>query len=176
MGIGEIMDESDKSNLHEGMRSSNIELLRVIAMLAIVAHHYVVNSTVWQLFDHVHPTVNSIFLQLWGMWGKPAINVFILITGYFMCQSRLTAKRYLKILLQIIFYSWVMWFVLVASGYEHFSLDGAVKRFFCYGILTRQDNGFVPAFMWMYLLIPALNAYLRGASKKICMVLLEFWS
>ena len=103
MRIGEIMEVSDKSNLCAGMRSSNIELLRIVAMLAIVAHHYVVNSTVWEMFDPVRPTVNSIFLQLWGMWGKTAINVFVLITGYFMCQSRLTAKRYLKIFLQIIF-------------------------------------------------------------------------
>ena len=135
-------------------------------MLAIVAHHYVVNSTVWQLFDAVHPTANSIFLQLWGMWGKTAINVFVLISGYFMCQSKLTAKRYLKILLQIIFYSWVMWFVLAAFGYEYLSWGGAAKRLCCYGILTHQDNGFVPAFMWMYLLIPALNVYLRGVSKR----------
>lgn len=166
MRIGEIMEGSDKSNLYAGMRSSNIELLRIVAMLAIVAHHYVVNSTVWELFDPFRPTANSIFLQLWGMWGKAAINVFVLITGYFMCQSRLTAKRYLKILLQIIFYSWVMWFVLTAFGYEHLSLGGAVKRLYCHYILTCQDNGFVPAFMWMYLLIPALNVYLRGASKK----------
>lgn len=30
-------------------RSSNIELLRIVAMLAIVMHHYVVNSTVMEL-------------------------------------------------------------------------------------------------------------------------------
>lgn len=39
-------------------RSSNIELLRIIAMLLIVAHHYVVNSTVMGLFDATHPTAN----------------------------------------------------------------------------------------------------------------------
>lgn len=71
------------------MRSSNIELLRIVAMLAIVAHHYAVNSTVTSLFDPLHPSANQIFLRLWGMWGKTAINVFVLITGYFMCESRL---------------------------------------------------------------------------------------
>ena len=148
------------------MRNSNIELLRIVAMLAIIAHHYVVNSTVSQMFDPVYPTLNSMFLQLWGMWGKTAINVFVLISGYFMCRSSLTARRYLKILLEIVFYSWVMWLVLAACGYETLTWKGAVKRLICYGILTQQDNGFVPAFMWMYLLIPALNAYLRGASRS----------
>lgn len=46
------------------MRNSNIELLRIVAMLAIVANHYVENSTVMSLFDPVHPTMNSMFLQL----------------------------------------------------------------------------------------------------------------
>ena len=55
-------------------RSSNIELLRILAMMAIVAHHYVVNFSVVELFDPVHPTVNSIFLRLWGMWGKTMID------------------------------------------------------------------------------------------------------
>ena len=148
------------------MRNSNIELLRIVAMLAIVAHHYVVNSTVWQLFEPLYPSANSMFLWLWGMWGKASINVFVLITGFFMCQSRLTTRRYLKILLEIIFYSWVMWLVLAVIGYETLTWKGAVKRLICYGILTRQDNGFVPAFMWMYLLIPALNVYLHGATKR----------
>ena len=148
------------------MRNSNIELLRIVAMLAIVAHHYVVNSTVWQMFDPVQPTANSVFLQLWGMWGKTAINVFVLITGYFMCQGKLTAKRYLKILFEIVFYSWVMWFVLSACGYMSLSWKGAFHRIVCRWLLVGQNGGFVPAFMWMYLLIPALNVYLHGATRR----------
>lgn len=100
------------------------------------------------------------------MWGKAAINVFVLITGYFMCQSRLTANHYLRILLEIIFYSWVMWFVLAVMGYETLTWNGALKRLVRLDILTRQDNGFVPAFMWMYLFISALNVYLHGATKR----------
>ena len=148
------------------MRNSNIELLRIVAMLAIVAHHYVVNSTVMYLFDQILPTTNSIFLQLWGMWGKTAINVFVVITGYFMCQRKLTAKRYLKILLEIVFYSWIMWLVLAVCGYETLSWTGALKRLFCYSILTNQDGGFVPAFMWMFLLISAINLYLYAALRQ----------
>ena len=148
------------------MRSSNIELLRIVAMLAIVAHHYVVNSTVINLFDPMQPTANSMFLQLWGMWGKTAINVFVLITGYFMCESKLTAKRYCKILFEIIFYSWVMWLVLCFAGYETLACKATLKRIFVMRLFQNQDGGFVPAFMWMYLLIPAMNVYLRNATKS----------
>ena len=148
------------------MRNSNIELLRIVAMLAIIAHHYVVNSTVTGLFDPLHPTANQVFLQLWGMWGKTAINVFVLITGYFMCESRLTAKRYCKILFEIIFYSWVMWFVLSAFGCETITWKGVFNRLILLDITANQDGGFVPGFMWMYLLIPGMNVYLHAASKR----------
>ena len=148
------------------MRSSNIELLRIVAMLSIIAHHYVVNSTVTSLFDPLHPTTNQIFLQLWGAWGKAAINAFVLITGYFMCESRLTAKRYCKILFEIVFYSWIMWFALALFGYETLTWKGVFNRLICRYLLSSQDDGFIPGFMWMYLMIPAMNVYLHAASKR----------
>jgi surface polysaccharide O-acyltransferase-like enzyme len=135
-------------------------------MLAIIAHHYVVNSTVMSLFDPLCPTANQIFLQLWGMWGKTAINVFVLITGYFMCEKKLTAKRYCKMLFEIIFYSWVVWLVLSVFGYETLTWKGAIKRLLVYNVMTKQNGGFVPAFMWMYLLIPAMNVYLQNTTKR----------
>ena len=68
---------------------------------------------------------------------------FVLITGYFMCQSKLTARRYLKMFLEVIFYSWTMWFVLALSGYETLNCVGALKRLFFYDILVGQNSGFV---------------------------------
>ena len=32
-----------------GQRNTNLELFRVITMLLIIAHHYVVNSGVWEM-------------------------------------------------------------------------------------------------------------------------------
>ena len=135
-------------------------------MFFIVAHHFVVNSTVWNLFDPLHPTANSLFLQLWGMWGKTAINAFVMITGYFMCEKRFTAKRYCKMLLEILFYSWVMWLVMATFGYEAVTLKSAVKRLVHYGFWRGQNAGFVHAFMWMYLTIPFMNVYLKAATKR----------
>ena len=77
-------------------RESGIELFRIISMLLIVAHHYVVNSGV-QDFIYENPLcVNSIFLFLFGGWGKTGINCFVLITGYFMCKSCISTKRAYK--------------------------------------------------------------------------------
>ena len=89
----------------DNKRQSNIELLRIVSMFLVVAHHYVVNSGVNELFDFSKPvSANTLFLQWWGMWGKTAINAFVLITGYFMCRSRLTIRKMLKLYLEVQFY------------------------------------------------------------------------
>ena len=40
-----------KANKFGGVRSSNIELFRILSMLMIVAHHYVVNSGLIDCID-----------------------------------------------------------------------------------------------------------------------------
>ena len=71
-------------------RCSNIELYRIIVMLMIVAHHYVVNSGLGEVLCDGNLSPNSFFFCLFGMWGKIGINCFVLITEYFMCQSHIT--------------------------------------------------------------------------------------
>ena len=56
-------------------RNSNLELYRIIVMLSIVAHHYVVNSgLVGGVIDEQYVSANSLFYWLFGMWGKTGIN------------------------------------------------------------------------------------------------------
>lgn len=83
-------------------RSSNLELYRIIVMMLIVAHHYVVLSGLAGtegVLNHDPLSVNSIYLYLFGMWGKTGINCFMLITGYFMCTSNISWRKFIKLYL-----------------------------------------------------------------------------
>ena len=66
-------------------RQSNIELVRIIVMLSIVAHHFVVNSGLLELMSPTLNVANDVYLWLFGMWGQVGKNCLVLITGYFMC-------------------------------------------------------------------------------------------
>ena len=85
--------------LQSNKRNSNLELFRIITMLIIVSHHYVVNSGLMPMV-RASETVgaNDIFLELFGWGGKTGINCFVLITGYFMCTSQITLKKFLKLI------------------------------------------------------------------------------
>ena len=58
-------------------RQSNIELYRILVMLLIVAHHYVVNSGLLAVDGPIYSnpmSEKSLFLLLFGAFGKTGIN------------------------------------------------------------------------------------------------------
>ena len=128
-------------------------------MLLIIAHHYVVNSGVTDHIELNHLTANSAFLVLWGMWGKTAINAFVLITGYFMCEKVLTWEKVLTLWLQVKFYKIVIALVLAAFGMYALSA-GAVARM-VFSNLRGAGDSFTGSFLIMYLMIPFLNRVVR---------------
>ena len=48
----------------EHKRESNLELLRILMILSIIGHHFVVNSGLPQLFSFDNITFNMVFLQV----------------------------------------------------------------------------------------------------------------
>lgn len=83
-------------------RNSNIELLRIIAMLMIVAHHYVTDSLPsYYLSDGPNKWLSELLYS----YGKTGVNIFVLITGYYMVNMSFSIKRPLKIIGQVWFYS-----------------------------------------------------------------------
>lgn len=155
------------------VRSSNLELYRVIVMLTIIAHHYVVNSGVAQLAYRDPMQVNSLFALLFGAWGKAGINCFMLITGYFMCTSRITLKKFVKLLLEVLFYRVTILGIFLLTGYETFSLKALVKAILP---LTSIKDNFTGCYLVFFLCIPFLNSLLRSLDEKshLRLLLLSF--
>jgi len=144
-------------------RNSNLKLYRIICMFLIVCHHYVVSSGLLdKLYDN--PLSNySIFYYLFGMWGKTGINCFVMITGYFMCRSNITKMKFLKLVIQILFYNIVIYSIFITTGYVNFNFKELIDTiWFIHGI----NGSFVPEFIMFYLCIPFLNALVHNISKR----------
>lgn len=145
-------------------RDSSIELFRIITMLMIVAHHYIVNSGITGEITQANVlSLNGIFSLFWGWGGKTGINCFVLITGYFMCKSNITVKKFLKLLFEIEFYKIVIYAVFLISGYEKFALKPFVKAILpIYGIGT----GFTASYLVFFCFIPFLNILIKAMDEK----------
>ena len=154
--------KSDK--FRGGVRSSNIELFRILSMLMIVAHHYVVNSDLINCIDaqkSLH--LQDYFLLLFGWGGKTGINCFVLITGYFMCTSNITKKKFFKLLGERYFYAVTIWCLFFFTGYAAFSVKGFLKMVFPF--FTVADN-FTSCFLLFYLLILFLNKLIHALTEN----------
>lgn len=99
-------------------RNSNIELLRIIAMLLIVMHHFSVHG----LGKELPYCLNRYIAGTTILGGKFGVAIFVLISGYYMCRSRFTVKKLLKIWGQVAFYSlsiFTAFFLMNRGGMQH---------------------------------------------------------
>ena len=147
---------------HSVKRQSNIELLRIVGMLLIISHHYIVNSGIMETLSLQDHPAKFTFLTMWGMWGKTGINIFILISGYFMCTSSLTIRRYCKIAFEWIFYNYVIFFIMLAAGYETLSPLRIFQLVFAPFTYANGSGCFTSSFLMFYLFIPFMNAFIRN--------------
>lgn len=147
-------------------RNSNLELFRILSMFLIIAHHYVVNSGLLLPGGPMSTAPmawRTLFLMVFGGWGKLGINCFVLITGYFMCTSKITAKKFAKLLFEIMFYKIVIFGVFAAVGYTPFSVKGLVKAILPFTSLRQNFPG---CFIMFYLLIPFINVAIQSMTEK----------
>lgn len=144
-------------------RDSNLELYRIIVMLLIVAHHYVVNSDLFQILPTSPHSATSAVMLLFGAWGKTGIDCFVLITGYFMCRQSFSWQKLLKLYLQITFYVVVIYGIFCITGHEKFSPFKAAMTLFP---VKSISDGFGSCFILFYLFIPFLNIFIKALSKR----------
>ena len=167
--MSEIITNFDKNRnkaILSQFRDSNIELLRIVTMFFIVAHHYVVNSGLTSIggpIDSAPLSRKSVFLLLFGAWGKTGINCFVLITGYFMCKSNITLKKFVKLLGEVMFYKIIIGSVFYVTGYEEVSVKAIVKMIM--PISSVQTN-FTGCYILFFLFIPFLNILIKHLTEK----------
>lgn len=146
------------------LRQSNIELFRILLMISLVASHYVHNSG---LLDRIYENPNdvkSMFLVIIGWFGKPAINCFVLITGYYMCMSEINIKKHFKLILEVEFYNIIIYLLFTIFSPEvTFSVIEFVKA--CIP-LTSITRNFVSCYIVFYFLIPYINILIRDMDNK----------
>lgn len=129
----------------------------------IVAHHCVVNSGLTDLLSDSPTNINSLVLWSLGIWGKTGINCFLLITGYFMCTSTITLRKFVKLLTWIYTYKIIIFCMLLLADYETLSMTRVIKLIMpVWGFNTN----FCSCFIGFWLTIPFWNILIKNMSKR----------
>ena len=142
----------------------------------IVAHHYVVNSGLFDVLQQSSLTASSCTMLIFGAWGKTGINCFLFITGYFMCKSDFSWQKLLKLNLQIVLYAIAIYCVFCVTGHEKFSLIKAIWHMWP---LKGFTQNFTSCFLMFYMFIPFLNIFIKHLERKqhlylICLLLVFY--
>ncbi|MBQ9274707.1 MAG: acyltransferase [Succinivibrio sp.] len=148
------------------LRDSRMELLRLIAMLLIVAHHVVLfsnlNLPALQPSDLVYQ-LNILLAMLMVSGGKVGVFMFGAISGYFLIQKPgPKPSRLVKLWLCVLFYSAGGFALACALHWQDFSVWELIRTLLP---LTFGRYWFMTAFMLLMLLSPYFNLGLRSLSK-----------
>lgn len=154
--------EKVKSENKSKSRESNIELLRIVAMLLIVAHHFAMHSGF--NFNEEIITVNRLWIQFIEIGGKLGVNIFILISGYFLIDSteRKTSKV-IKLWIQIFTYSILTLTIYSIIGRNPVGLKEIIKSILP---ITFREMWFASSYFVLYLISPYINGFLKSMDKK----------
>lgn len=143
-------------------RDSNLEMLRIISMILIVAHHYAVHG-----FNNVqlYYSFNKYVVDILSLGGKVGVICFILISGYFMINGKFTIKKLWKLEGQVLFYSLGM-YVLFSTVLEPvYKIDDKAIKTSFYPIAYSQ-YWFITCYVVIMILSPYINKFIHCMEKK----------
>lgn len=161
------------TQIQKKTRNSAIELLRILAMLSIIYSHICYHSG----FDRTYSllSVNRLFVQF-GLVGHTGVVLYMLISGYFQCESTFRIRSLSRLLAQVWFYSIGLFLVCrFVFGYSY------TPRMLMEVFLPTLYNEywFFTVYIVLFLMSPCINAMLgaltRGQLQAMIGMMTAFW-
>lgn len=147
-------------------RMANLELLRSVAMLLVVVLHFLGKGG--GLPELTQEKLGTDGVLAWGMesFAIVAVNVYMLMSGYFLSEGTFRVKRLLGLLLQVWFYSMGLGLLAAAMGYLP---EGGFTIHYCLMLLfpiSMEHYWFMSAYVFLYVLLPLVAGGIARLNKK----------
>ena len=151
-----------KSVLHMA-RQSNFELLRIVSILFIAIYHAAVGID-WgfDIQNYSELTFDVFFVEILRPLGKIGVNLFVLISGYFLVKSTSSVlKKFLKV--------WVQLFTIsIISAVLALLIFGELAQSVFYYLTPFIHNAwwFATSYLIMLLVSPLLNRIILKSDRQ----------
>ncbi len=148
-------------------RQSNIEVLRIAAMLSIIlGHSHFILCPMPQL-DTIE---QNMFCSIWNVMSRCfnvtcGVNVFIAISGWFGIRYRIEGLG--KYIFQVLFILWIVYGVAISLHGAEMNIKGIKISMSFY-----DGYWFVLGYLGLYLISPVLNSFIEHSTKKEFQVVL----
>lgn len=150
-------------------RNSNIEFLRIGATLGVILLHYN-NSSFGGGFKYVEPmSVNFYILLIIESLCICAVDLFMLICGYFSCDKKsVNLNKPFHLLLQVVLFSFA-WNIVAGIVTNNLTVKRILLSFL-------PTNYFVILYITVYMFIPYLNIVYDYMNRTFMTLLLLLFS
>lgn len=161
--------------IQKRQRNSSVELLRIVAMMFIVCSHCSVHSGL--PFDESKLLFNNLLLD-WCVLGNLGVDIFVMISGYFLCANpNFNRKRNsIALLTQVWFFSILGLVVYCVTGHS-VTREIVMKAIFP---TVFSEYWFFTIYFVLLFLIPYINIVLdkldRTGLRKLIAIMIMFWS
>jgi surface polysaccharide O-acyltransferase-like enzyme len=163
-----ITREYNDCSVSKEARNSAVESLRLIAMFAIVLHHYYRHGGLYDVSDTTFSFLTIIAGASWGKWG---VDVFVLISGYFLC-SELSASKLIVRVFRLYVQIWTT--AILCLAFVFFYPGSTIEsKDILRSILPVGYNlwWFATAYLILSIFMPFINILLSNLSKKQHLIL-----
>ena len=154
------------SEIQGAERQSNFELMRIIAMVLIVLYHTVRHGD-WAnggLFYPDEITFNIVMLHATLPLGKLGVNLFVLVSGYFLITStKSTWPKAVRLWLEMLFYSVVL--TVLFAIFDDYELTPR-RVFIMLTPFICETWWFATAYLLMLLASPFVNKLLNACGAR----------
>ena len=142
-------------------RNSNIELLRIIAMVMILGLHVNFLAIGQPSTQEIVSSPIQSFIRLFAEYACiVGVNVFVLISGWFGIHYK--PKGIVQFLFQSLFFSLIIFIPFAITGEVEVGRLNIMSSF----LLYKNAYWFVWAYIVLYIMAPMLNAFIEKSDKK----------
>lgn len=142
-------------------RMYNIELMRITSMILVITTHFWGHGIDLASI----PAFTFPYYFGWLMKGISyvSINTYVLISSFFLCQSRFKIKKLFSLWLEIEFYSVLIYGLSCIVGIINISVKGVVTALVP---ICSSEYWFVTIYVGLFLLSPILNFVIKSMNQK----------
>lgn len=152
--------------MERAKRQANYELLRIIAMIMVVTLHYL-NHTGMLLMPDDDADAAKLLGTFMESLSIVAVNVYVLISGYFLTESGFKVRRLLTLICQVLFYALLIPVIMVGAGTFVLGNEKGFYRLLSYLFPIQTEHyWFATSYVLMYLFSPVLNSAVRHMGKR----------
>lgn len=141
-------------------RVVSLDFLKIFAMFLIVLQHLLdfVGYLTIKLFK-----IEFISIYFFEAFSIVAVNVFVLITGFFLIEQKFKWQKLFSLLFEVAVFSWIILFISKLLGIQNISPNTT------FDFIFPTFSGlywFISSYIVLYLIFPFINKFIYALSNQ----------